>query len=170
MKQKEDGINSGVRNFGRLALSYILYALALGATGWLTFYMTLHVFLKERAQEERAAEYVGAKDRPKEKLKILTEPSGCFVIERVRVDGSLALVYFRNHCRELQCFIKVSYRLISPDGTVIGSDDNYSDLLGGAEYLRQGEKSEAQMKIKLDDRASAISFVVAGQSSCGSLR
>ena len=67
---REDGINSGYRNIGRLALASIPYVLGLGAAVWLGVWMTGHDFRRLLSQEDRAAVYTGAAQRPKGKIEI----------------------------------------------------------------------------------------------------
>lgn len=139
--------------------------LGLAAGVSLGFTMGSHAFSKELSQEERRAIYVGAQHRTKSTLKVVLPNEGPAKVDRVDMDGSVAAVYFHNAGDEECRGIKANAQLVSPDGTLLASQDGYSSLMGGPDKLSPGEKGEVVFEgiyygIQLDDRASRIRFTL----------
>jgi len=162
---REDGFNAGYRRIGTLALYTIPLVLGAAACVWLGFSMAAHGWFNLLSQEDRRAIYVGAKDRPKSKMNILTPNTGCIKIDRVDLDGSTAAVYFHSECISSVGFAQVKWQLISPDGTALGSGRCYVNLCGGPSDIERNQKGEVVLSgfsygISTDDRAQSISFKI----------
>jgi hypothetical protein len=151
-KEREDGVNAGARNFGRLMLALIPYALGLAALVWLSFYIGAHKFRRELSQEERAAVYVGAQQRPTQKLKIEVVKRDCSTITRSDVDGEMLLIYARNDCHENLSYFSWHWEEVSPSGTVIG--EGYENSCPNPTF--PGDSAECSLHIASDDRASLL--------------
>lgn len=157
---KEDGFNVACRRFGMLGLALVPWALGIGAMAWLGVYAYQHTLRRELSQEERAAVYVGAKERPTAKIKILVEPSGCLVFDRVELDGAMLNGYFHATCAEH--FIQLFHKLKSPDGTVISSGDDFVFAGSADTCLAAKEKAEFKVNVRTDDRAESIALRLDG--------
>src|SRR5258708_5935846 len=94
----EDGVNAGQRNIGRFFLAAIPWLLGLGASVWLGVWIGYHDFRHQLSQEDRAAIYVGAENRPKAKIIPTIMPKDCTHITRADIDGSTLLLWARNDC------------------------------------------------------------------------
>lgn len=160
---REDGVHSGARNIGRLALWTIPLALGMGAVAWLGFVAGSRQFWNTISQEQRRAVYVGADHRPKAKLNILLNNDRSSVkIDRVDLDGEVAAVYFHNSGTGRATYIQLHWQLVSPDGTALSSKWGYTELLSGPQSLAPGERGEAIFQgyyaIELDSRAGGVRF------------
>jgi hypothetical protein len=156
---REDGVNAGWRNIGRLALWSIPYVLGATALVWLGAFMAFHDFWNILSQEKRRAIYVAAEERPREKIKIDVPNRGPLKITRVDLDGSTASVYFTNSGNQKAWAIQIHWQFFSPDGTALASGYEHSSYAGGPEEMQAKEKAEAVLKrIALDDRAASIRF------------
>lgn len=87
-ESRESGIDSGARNVGRFFLSLVPWALGVGALVWLSVYIGVHTFYHEIQQEQRAATYIGAAERPKSKIKIEVKEVDCSRVTRADLDGT----------------------------------------------------------------------------------
>jgi hypothetical protein len=165
----ENGFDAGWRRIGALALWCIPAALGIGASIWLGVAIGTHQWINTLSQEQRRAIYVGAENRPKEKIKIETPNAGCLKIDRVDLEGREASVYFHNSCRVMQDFIMINWQLISPNGTLLAGDSKYSSLLNGPDMLQSGEHGEVVLSggyggIKTDDRTAAVRLTMTGRT------
>lgn len=162
----EDGINSGYRNVGRLALWTIPLALAMGASAWIGVYVGTHDILRQLSQEQRRALYVGAGKRPQGKMIVETPDVSCILVTKVDVDGNEATVYYESHCHKTKHTLSVYWQLVAPDGTLLGSGSAYANAIGGPEALPPKARGEAVLagyyRLNTDDRAIAIKFWVDG--------
>ena len=160
----EDGFNAGIRYIGITYLWTIPLILGLAAAVWFGFYLNVHYFRRELSQEERAAIYVGAKERPKSKINIETPNHGIVKIDRVDLDGTAAMLYFHNSGTGVLTFLKASWTLISPDGTRMASGSDYIENINGPTTLGPGEKGEAIFQgyqgIRIDSRTATIEFEI----------
>lgn len=150
---KEDGINAGQRRIGTFFLYAIPLVLGVGASVWLGVYIGVHDFRRELSQEERRSEYVGASVRPKEKLKISVVPYDCTHITKANIDGKDLLLYARNDCHRRLEYNSWHWRLLSPDGVVIG--EGYTNWQCPT-LSSPGVITECNLKIKQDDRAALL--------------
>jgi hypothetical protein len=153
----EDGMEAGGRNVGRLALSLIPWALGIGALVWLGVWIGIHEFRHELSQEERAAIYVGAKERPHSRLIINTIKSDCSTVTRADLDGSDLIMYAKNDCHETLRYLAWRWQLLSPDGTVLKEE-----YVNGCPVPRMpGDSAECRMQdhyasVSDDDRAATV--------------
>lgn len=150
----EDGINNGARSFGRLMLALIPWALAVGFSAWLGFWIALHQYRHELSQEDRAAVYVGAKDRPKDKITIEILPHGCTLVTKADVDGDRLLMYARNECHKTLDYVAWNWQEVSPDGTIIRS--GWTNTASCPAPRLAGSSAECSMNIVTDDRAKTL--------------
>jgi hypothetical protein len=154
---REDGINSGARNIGRFFLSLVPWALAIGAMSWLGLWISVHQYRSEVEQERRRAVYVGAEERPKDKIKIEARKVDCLTVERADVDGGSLTMYGRadRTCSEAW-YTAWHWQELSPDRTLIheGYTNSCPDL------RKAGDKSECRMKIEVDDRTAYLTVWV----------
>lgn len=157
---KETGIDAGARNIGRLALAAIPWALAVGVSAWIGAYVALHEVRRQLSQEERAAVYTGAAERPKAKIAVEILDKYCVKVTRVDIDGENLVVYTKNEChREIEYGLNWNWRLISPNGTAIAS--GYTNGAFCARPPLNG-MAECKMSVKTDDRAAKIQVWVEG--------
>ena len=115
----EDGFNAGFRNYGRLCLALIPWALGIGALSWMAVYVWGHYIGNELDQERRAAIYTGAGKAPKSKIAVEMLNKSCVKVTRADIDGSMLYLYARNDCRESLSYLRWNWEELSPDGTVI---------------------------------------------------
>lgn len=152
--EREDGINSGARNVGRLALSLVLLALGLGASVWFGVYMGVHQFRRELSQEERAAIVVGAEVRPTEKIAVALSQSGCVRVTRADLDGRNLIIYTSNGCHRELTYVEWHWEELSPSGTVVHG--GWTNWQCPAPRL-PGDSAECRFdNIELDDRAASM--------------
>ena len=123
--QNEDGLNSGARNVGRFFLMAIPYVLGLAAMTWLGVYIGIHDFNHQLTQEERAAVYTGAKDRPTSKIAIEMKVKDCTKVTRGDIDGTTLVLYAINECHSGVGYMEWHWQEVSPNGTVI--HENYTN-------------------------------------------
>jgi hypothetical protein len=145
----------GVSTFFYFAIPAVL---ALAALWWLAFGQGLHFFVRQISQEQRAATAVGADPLPKESMKItISDPRDAAVrVEKVEIDGGDLWVYYKNFGATRASYIKLLWRLVGPDGTVLKSREGYVDIYSrnsAAGSLEPGERGEAQFKIPSDPRS-----------------
>lgn len=153
MKDNEDGVNAGVRNFGRLALALIPWALGIGFAAWLGVWVALHQYRHELSQEDRAAVYVGAAERPKSKLAVDIIPQDCSVITRADINGEDLLLYAKNNCHAKVRYMEWHWEALSPDRTVIhGGYENWKC----PDVIMPGDVAECKLSINMDDRTAVI--------------
>ncbi len=152
--RNEDGINSGARSFGRLMLALIPWALGVGFASWLGLWIALHQYRHELSQEDRAATYVGATEKPKDKIVVEINHIDCTSITRVDVDGDVLLMYAQNNCHERLNYLSWNWQLVSPDGTIIRS--GYENTTHCPTPTLSGSIAECQIKIEPDDRAKIL--------------
>lgn len=157
--KSEDGFNSGVRNIGRFFLSLIPWAIGIGALVWLGVWVGVAKYKHDVAkykhdieQQRRAATYVGAEERPKEKLKIEVIKKDCSTLIRADVNGRDLVMYAKNNCHEEISYLAWHWQSVSPDGTVIRS--GYTNRCPIPRT--HGEKAECKDEIVVDDRTSSI--------------
>lgn len=127
----ENGYEAGQRNIGRAFLWAIPLILGLAASVWLGVWIDAHEFEHTLTQEQRAAVYVGAGNRPKSKVLVSILPSQprfslayiknepCVPITKVDIDGSTLLMYARNDCKTRVTYLEWHWEEISPNGTVL---------------------------------------------------
>jgi hypothetical protein len=150
----EDGTNAGMRNIGRLALFLIPWALALGAAAWIGVYIGAHDFRHQLSQEERAATYTGASEKPKDKFKIVIEPHDCSHITKADIDGHVLLLYARNDCHKTLDYLAWHWQEVSPNGTIISG--GYQNNAYCPVPQHYSEIAECSQEISDDDRAVQI--------------
>jgi hypothetical protein len=154
---QEDGVNSGARSIGRFFLFAIPLVLGLAAAVWLGVYIDAHEFNHELSQEDRAASYVGATERPKSKIAVEIQNQDCTRITRADVDGEILLLYARNDCHEREDYFAWHWQEISPNGTIIHQGYTNSCPIPGP-----SEVAECSMNIgdfsgeSVDDRTDKI--------------
>lgn len=152
--QTETGVNAGARNFGRLCLAMIPWALGIGFSVWLGGWAALHTFRHQLASEARAARYVGSITPQVSPIKIVILNKGCLKVDKVDVDGTQLLVYSRNACSRGLWYAEYHYQQISPDGTVI--DQGEHNTAGCAVPTEPGDKAECKFDISVDDRVETL--------------
>lgn len=152
----EDGVNAGYRNFGRLALMCIPFALGIGASVWLGAYIGVHDFEKQLSQEGRAAIAVGAAVRPTAKIKIEIKPQPCAAVTRADLEGQTLRLYATNDCGQRIRYMVWKYAFVSPNGTVL--KDGWTNLCPLP--AEKGDKAEclfeSWQRITVDDRAATV--------------
>lgn len=149
---KEDGFNAGQRNIGRLFLFAIPLALGLGASTWLGVWIGIHQWKHELSQQDRAAAYVGAMERPTSKIKVDIVQKGCVTIDKVDLDGKTLLIYTTNHCHTEISYLDWHWALLSPAGVSIAAEET-----NGCTYpYEPNDKSECKMKVSDDDRGALL--------------
>jgi hypothetical protein len=149
---KEDGFHAGYRNFGRLALSFIPFALGVGLLVWLGFAIGVSNYKNQMDQERRSAIYVGAETLPKEKIKLKITKKDCTTIARADVKGNTLIMYAKNECQQDINYIAWHWRSISPDGTIIKS--GYTNQCPVP--ISPHSISECIMKISTDERTETL--------------
>jgi len=150
----EDGVSSGARNFGRLCLSAIPWALGLGAAVWLGVWGGLHTYRHQLAMEARAARYVGSVTPQQSPIKIEVIARDCVRVSRADVDGSTLLIYAKNTCHEQIRYAEYHYQEISLDGTVL-SQEYHNEASCGIPIF-PGDSGECKFDIPMDDRTDKI--------------
>lgn len=165
MSDKQEVKISGVSHAFYFA---ILWILAMAAIAWLSFYMSLHYFRRELAQERRRAEAVGADPLPQEKIniKIVNPRDGSIRVTKVEIDGGDVFVYYKNVTQQRVEWIKFAWKLMAPDGTVIKSYSSYAGLsfTGGSAELDPGQSAELKIKIDADPRGATFEIRMEGRS------
>lgn len=146
----ENGIENGGRNIGRLALSLIPYALGLGAAVWLGVYINAHNFKHQLTQEDRAAAYVGATERPKSKILVEIIPQDCTQIFNTDIDGDTLMLYAQSNCDFKMEYMEWHWEAISPNNTIIAS--GYHNTAYCPALTTPGIKAECRMEVSTDDR------------------
>ena len=116
--ERETGVNSGALNVGRFFLALIPWALGIGFTVWLGAWIGVSKYKHDVSQERRAAVYVGAENKPEEKLKIQVIKHDSTTITKADVNGEDLMIYARNDGGKLD-YMAWHWKLISPDGTAI---------------------------------------------------
>lgn len=115
----EDGFNSGARNVGRFFLYAIPLVLGVAASVWFGVYVGVHDFHHQLTQEERAAVYTGAKDRPTSKVAVEIVPLDCTHVTRADIDGTSLIIYSRNDCHETLTYMEWHWQEVSPNGIAL---------------------------------------------------
>lgn len=143
-----------IKGLWQLALSYIPLALACGASAWIGVWITLHNENRQLNQEDRMATYVGAAERPKEKVVIAEGPSDCVALTRAEFDGEKILMYAENRCSRPIDYLAWHWQALSPDGTAIAQ--GYTNLCPIP--LSRGQKSECKddVNVHSDDRVAKV--------------
>ena len=152
---QENGTDAGIRSIGRFFLFAIPLVLGLAASVWLGVWIQSHYFQKELSQEDRAAVYTGAQERPKSKVIIQILPHDCTHLTRVDLDGSDLLMYATNDCHAPLDYLAWHWQFVSPDGTVIS--EGYDNSCPKPRL--PGDKAECvpySGSVKPDDRASVL--------------
>jgi len=152
---QEDGLNSGAKNIGRFFLALIPWALGIGFAVWLGVYTALHQIHREALQEQRAAQFTGAVERPKSKLKIEVLDKSCLHITHVDVDGDDLALYGKNDCHRTINYPQWDWELASPNGTIV--KQGYAN--GGTCPVPKIAGSTAECKpynYSQDDRAETL--------------
>lgn len=133
--------------------------LALAAGYWLAFGEGLHYFRRAVSLEKRRAEIVGAAPLPVApmEIKIKSERGMPVRITRAEIDGNAVFVYAVNDSDGSVEYVKLEWKLLSPDGTTIASEYDFSGLrFGGPHVFQPREKAEFKIKISADPRASVL--------------
>lgn len=150
---REDGRNAGHRGIGRLAMALMLWALGIGASAWLGFYIGFHDFRKKLSQEQRAAVYTGALERPKSPIAIKILRRGCIDIFKVDIDGGNLLIYTRNHCHAPVSYVEWHAALLAPNGTIIKeTSTNWKCAIP----REPGSSAECELQMDIDDRTAVV--------------
>ena len=151
--RNEDGLNAGFRNVGRFFLSLVPWAFAIGIMAWIGVWVALDQYNQRVSQERRRASYVGAEEKPKEKLIIDVVPVDCLHVTRADTDGDKLTIYARNDCKDRGVdYTAYHWQAISPDGTILAQ--NYTNLCPVPS--RYGDKAECQMEVSTDDRTKSL--------------
>lgn len=140
------------RGIGTFAFAAIPWVLAIGATAWLGLYMAFHEDKKilandrkELTQEERMATYVGAAERPQQKVKIEEGHSDCVALSRAEFDGTELLMYAENRCHGAPLdYLAWHWQLIAPDGTALSQ--GYTNLCPIP--TNHGQKAECKQTLR----------------------
>ncbi len=151
---RESGVDSGYRNFGRLALSLIPWGLGLGAAVWLGVWVAGHDFRHQLSQEDRAAVYTGAVEKPKGKVKLVVVHRDCVEVTRADFDGAALLLYTRNNCHQFLLYMEWHWEAVSPNGTVIAQ--GYMNTAYCAAASEPGDVSECRLNVYIDDRIETL--------------
>lgn len=176
--KNEDGINSGCRNAGRLALWSIPLSLGLAATVWFGLWVSGYEFQKhkeaevhEMSQRERSAVYVGASVKPKSKLAIEIADRSCFKIVRADIDTRKKdwpenayeyslILYGQNVGCKLHMEYMASenaaewhWQTVSPNGTILKSG---SSGYSGCPMPSDKEIAECRITIDADERIDKV--------------
>jgi hypothetical protein len=154
--EHEDGVNAGTRNIGRFFLAAIPWVLGTAAAVWLSTYIALHEFRHELSQEDRAATYVGATERPKSKIKISVSEQDCSHITRADLDGSTLLIYAKNDCHETLDYLAWHWQTIAPNGTALKEGYTNSCPLPAAGATAECRLSISSYGEDLDDRVATV--------------
>ena len=151
--KEEDGLNSGWRKIGWLALSLVVLALGAGVASWLGVFQQAHEIKHKLSQEERAAVYVGAQKRPTSKLRIEQVKRDCPTVTRADIDGAKLLLYARNDCHQDLDYLEFHWQLLSPNQTII--KEGYTNQCAVASA--PGDVSECLIgNVSTDDRAVSV--------------
>jgi len=134
--------------FPILGLGLLYFVLA--ATGIVRLRWLVHEQNQELSQENRRAEWVGAKPLPKEPIKLVIRdiPNECLKIDRAAIEGDYVVVYYRNSCQLDRQYGKIVYKGYAPDETIVVRDYAYAFT---TERLFAGEKGEWRTKRFNDD-------------------
>lgn len=161
----EDGREASARNFGRLALAIIPWALAIGASAWLGFYVGVNDMLRSRAQERRAAIAVGV-SAPLEApivIDLKSRQTYCAPVTKADLDGEVLRLYVTNNCRTKLSSLEWHYDALSPDGTIIDSNSisdwhcEFPALRGDSAECVFGRKEfPSTLAVSLDNRIAKI--------------
>ena len=150
---------------GKFFLALIPWALGLGASVWLGVWIGVYHFRKELSQENRAATYVGATERPKSKIAVQIIPGGCLLVSRVDVDGGDLLIYWKNTCGFRLDYAELHYEAISPDGTILSQwYDNGSQC---SFPTFSGDTAECRTTVRDDDRVAKLRVWAGRQNNWG---
>jgi hypothetical protein len=153
----EDGRIAGVRNFGRLALFFIPFALGIAASVWLGVWIQAHYFLIDRDQERRIGSYVGAPDPERKPYTVTVDRGMKTSIDNVNINGDQMTVLFHNFSSSEASGIQVHWQLVSPDGTKLSDHWDWVHAIGGPGELGPKEKGIVTEKnLSPDPRASGI--------------
>lgn len=146
----------GISTFFYFAIPAVL---GLAALYWLSFGEGLHYFNRSLSQENRAAEWVGAKIKPRAPMKIEIQnmPDSQVIIDHASFDGGdLWIYYYSEHGAR---YIQFNWKEIAPDGTIVAASDGYPSVYGegkSPDDLAAGERAELHLKIDSDPRAVSI--------------
>lgn len=149
----------GISQFFYFAIPAVL---VLAAIWWLAFGEGLHYFKRALSQEKRHAEIVGVTKPLKEAVKIVISDTrdAAVRIDRAEIDGGDLWIYYKNFGDSRVDFIEFTYKLISPDGTVVKQESSYIAALAWRSKapgsLDPGERGEAHLKIAADPRAETL--------------
>lgn len=149
-----DGMSSGGRSFGRLCLALIPWALGIGASVWLGVYIGVHQFRHELSQEERAAIFTGAQERPKQKIAVHTLSRDCTKIVRADLDGDSLTLYAENDCGYFLDYMEYHWEFISPNGTIL--NQGYHNGATCPIPSEPRDKAECSFSVDPDDRAESL--------------
>jgi hypothetical protein len=146
----------GSRGFGSLMFSVIPAAIAGAAILWLIAITGVIDLTSQLRQERRAAERVGIVVMPKVPIKLTINEDTCVKVDKSFLDGSTLTFYVVNHCHYGMEYVKDTYRIIAPDGTVIKSDFEF--LTSTGDVLQPNERREVTRTITMDDRTVEINL------------
>lgn len=157
----EAGTEAGVRNWGRFALMFGFFWLAVASSVWLGTYVEAHQFKKELSQEERRAIFVGAYQRPTAKIRVETPNETCLMVTHADLDGVIISAYVQNNCdgKKVLYNFKIYYQAVAPNGTLLeGSWLRSVDARLSPERLEPGEQGEFVFRyaVDVDDRTAAV--------------
>lgn len=147
----------GISTFFYFAIPAVL---GLAALYWLAFGQGLHYFQRTLSQESRAAEWVGAKIKPRAPMKIemVNQPDARVRIDHATFDGGDLWIYYYSELGA--SYIQFNWKEIAPDGTVVAAKENgYPSVYGEGQSpneLAAGERAELHLKINSDPRAVSI--------------
>jgi hypothetical protein len=144
-----------------LALALVPAAVAVGASAWLGFTITLRGFSLQISQEHRRAIYVGAPTPIADPLRFVIEKDGPMTITRADVEGRELVAYAQNTSRVPQCFSELHWALLSPTGVLIRAGAEYVEDVEAP--VHHAEIVELRAEIGDDVRASALGLSVTSQ-------
>lgn len=127
---------------------------AVGCVVWLSFFRDAHDFHHDLSQQDRAAQAVGATERPTSKMQIEIQRRMCANITDADIDGKDLTVHARNDCHRGFDYLEYHYELLSPDGTAIAG--GYHNEANCPIPATVGSKAECKFEIPDDDRAKVV--------------
>lgn len=132
----------------------IPYALGLGLATWGGIWMGIHNFRHQLSQEERAAVYTGAAERPKAKIKVLVESRDCTHLTHADLDGESLVLYAKNDCHVPLRYLAWHWQMLSPNRTVIAQ--GHENTSSCAVPIQPGDTAECHTQVVADDRAETL--------------
>jgi hypothetical protein len=144
-----------------LVIVVAFVAIGVGFGVWLGFFRDTHNYTKQLSQEDWAAQYVAAVERPKSKIEIKVSDESCVRITRAEIEGTYLLMYAQNDCHFKIHYMEWRWQTSAPDGTYLTS--GYENTAACPVPREPGSKAECKARLTsywnddgLDDRISAL--------------